>query len=287
MICFYLMGPKGYAVLHDVVEFFGPGCLEAVVAEKDSQLQKDYYREIENFCESHQIPFYNRKENFQPKSIHLIAVSWRWLMSHSQRLIVLHDSLLPRYRGFNPLVTALINGDEQIGVTAIYATHEYDAGDIIYQSSIPVQYPIKIEQAISNILSCYSEVVKKIIADIISGTPLPATPQSPPATYSLWRDEKDYLIDWRCSAAYIKRFVDSVGFPYKGACTRYDHKTIRIFDVELSEDFDISNRTPGKVFQIRNGIPYVVCGSGILTITHMVDENYTIHTFPRTRIRLE
>jgi methionyl-tRNA formyltransferase len=50
-----------------------------------------------------------------------IAISWRWMLKVSN-LIVIHDSLLPKYRGFSPLVNMLINGEDTLGVTVLFAT---------------------------------------------------------------------------------------------------------------------------------------------------------------------
>jgi methionyl-tRNA formyltransferase len=57
-------------------------------------------------------------------------------------LVVFHDSILPQYRGFNPLVSALINGDSRVGVTAM-GTDEFDKGDIIGQRTIAINIPSK------------------------------------------------------------------------------------------------------------------------------------------------
>jgi len=65
-------------------------------------------------------------------------------------------------------------------------------------------------------------------------------------TYSLWRDEQDYIIDWSKSAEFIHRFINAVGYPYKGASTLMDGKKIRIIDTEPLPDIEIENRSFGK-----------------------------------------
>ncbi len=48
----------------------------------------------------------------------VFIVGWQYLIRQIEgTIIVFHDSVLPRYRGFAPTVTALINGDPAIGVT--------------------------------------------------------------------------------------------------------------------------------------------------------------------------
>ena len=50
----------------------------------------------------------------------------------------IHDSLLPAYAGFSPLIWALINGEKEVGVTAHMMDAELDAGDIVLQRAVPV-----------------------------------------------------------------------------------------------------------------------------------------------------
>ena len=101
---------------------------------------------------------FNYKKSFENKFV--LAVGWKWLIKEKyKQILVIHDSLLPKYRGFNPLVTALMNKDKIIGSTLINAEEEYDSGDIIIQESFKVSYPISVEKAIE--LNC--EVIKKIV----------------------------------------------------------------------------------------------------------------------------
>jgi hypothetical protein len=50
-----------------------------------------------------------------------------------------HTSLLPRYRGVEPVVHALLAGDTRIGVTYHTMTVEYDAGRILAQAEVPAR----------------------------------------------------------------------------------------------------------------------------------------------------
>ena len=136
----------------------------------------------------------------------------------SVQLIVFHDSLLPRYRGFNPLVSCLINGERHIGVTALLASSEYDRGNIISRSYTEINYPIKIQNAIELILRNYRELALTVSEMIERREVITGQPQNEQeASFSLWRDEEDYRIDWSQPAEDIKRFIDAVGYPYKGA----------------------------------------------------------------------
>ena len=95
------------------------------------------------------------------------------------------------------------------------------------------------------------------------------------ASYSLWRDEYDYFIDWSMSAEEIRRFVDAVGSPYLGATAFLKGEIVRILNVEQVKDVFVENRTNcvGKIIFIRDSCPVIVCGSGLLKITDLRQSN--------------
>ena len=49
------------------------------------------------------------------------------------KIINVHPSLLPKYKGLNTVQRALDAGDTVVGCTVHYVTEELDSGDIIYQ----------------------------------------------------------------------------------------------------------------------------------------------------------
>ncbi|MEM6378331.1 MAG: methionyl-tRNA formyltransferase [Bacteroidota bacterium] len=50
----------------------------------------------------------------------------------------LHGSLLPKYRGAAPINWAVINGDQETGVTTFFLKKEIDTGDLIFQERMPI-----------------------------------------------------------------------------------------------------------------------------------------------------
>ena len=216
-----------------------------------------------------------------------IAIGWRWLIKDKSELLVFHDSLLPKYRGFNPLVTALINGDEEIGVTVLKGVRGYDEGPIALQKQIRIQYPIKINEAIGEIAEVYADLLNQTFNSICSNELSFKEQERDSVTYSLWRDNEDYRIDWGEDANGIKRFIDAVGYPYQGAQCTLGEKTLHIFDSEVAPDLDISNREPGKViFKDDSGFT-IVCGSGLLKIKEFYDETGSIVQLSSFRLRFK
>ncbi len=50
----------------------------------------------------------------------------------------LHASLLPQYRGAAPINWAIINGENNTGVTTFFLKHEIDTGNIIFQEEVQI-----------------------------------------------------------------------------------------------------------------------------------------------------
>ncbi len=283
----FAMTEKGYAVVRLLLTRY-PGLVTAVVAARDPGMAKDCFDEIAEICRTNNIHFFDRNDGFSIRTDYALAVAWRWLIeAGSARLIVFHDSLLPRYRGFNPLVTALINGDKEIGVTALYATAEYDRGDIIAQSSSSISYPVRIQEAIKIVVGHYETLAANIADTLTRGEEPKAQPQDEAqASYSLWRDDEDYFVDWSHSAIDLKRFVDAVGYPYKGAAATLEGRVVRIREAEALDDVRIANRTAGKVIFLKDAKPLVVCGQGLLRVTELFDDETGASLLPLSRFRL-
>jgi methionyl-tRNA formyltransferase len=228
-----------------------------------------------------------RRPVLQPENLTFL-VGWQHLLpAATPSTVVFHDSLLPRYRGFAPTVTALIKGDHEIGVTALSPTEALDAGPIIAQRALPISYPIKIETALQLQAGLMTDIAVDIVERWRRGE-LSSTPQQEEtATFSIWRDDADYEIDWSNSADAIERFVNAVGHPYAGARTTVrGAETIRILDVTALPDMPFEIREAGKIWRLDSGRPVVICGSGMLRIDNCHREDGSDFLFQRLRARL-
>lgn len=283
----FLMTKRGYSLLCDIVERFGH-LFEEIVIARDRQLDDDCFDAIASLCRSHGIRWCDRSAYIGAVTTpYALAVGWRWMIDHQgTQLVVFHDSLLPRYRGFNPLVSCLINGERQIGVTALLGGARYDAGDVLAQSASPIDYPMKIADAIERIRTDYKVTATEVLQRIERQERLMGQPQQDAAaTYSLWRDEDDYRIPWERSATWIVRFVDAVGSPYKGASSLVDGVLARIDDAVALSDVRIENRAPGKVIWMEGTSPVVVCGAGLLKIVRLRADDTGASMLPLNKFR--
>lgn len=277
-------------MLRRIVEDHGAAVVDHVVTARDKATMDDGYEAIVRLARSAGIPVVDRGQPLPEgtQARFLFAVGWRWLIGlrPGQELVVFHDALLPRYRGFAPLVSALVNGEPQVGVTALFGSAEYDRGPIIAQRALPLHYPVTIAQVFRDIAPLYAELASQLVSLAMGGDLRGEHQDESRASYSLWRDDADYLVDLRWDAARIRRFVDAVGPPYKGALVHLEGVPCRIRACVELPDVVIENRTPGKVIFMQGGKPVVVCGTGTLRIDALNDEQgRDLLPLPRFRMR--
>lgn len=245
---------------------------------------------IKSICTNHQYCFLERHDLKKDilSSVDLVFVAgWQFLIEQpGDNLVVFHDSLLPKYRGFSPTVTALINGEPRIGVTALKPCAEVDAGDIYAQKSLDIQYPIKINDVYALLTNLYAEIALELIQKFRCQRLITESQNEVEATYSIWRNADDYFIDWWWDAEKIKRFVDAVGYPYEGARTLYQNREIYIDNVEVIQDIFFAERHPGKFWSLQGGYPQVVCGAGMIQLLAAREKDGSPVTFNRLRERL-
>ena len=288
-ITLFLMTEKGYEFLKETATKY-KSLFNRVVVGNDKSIQKDFEDEIINFCVKENIDYVKKADFKEVASEYVIAISWRWLIKHpAEKLVVFHDSPLPKYRGFAPLVNALINGENEMGVTAIFGATDFDTGDIITQSKSNISYPTTIAEAIRQNNKNYLNCAELVLDKLLSGKEIKATKQvESEASYSVWRDEDDYKIDWSKSSSDIRRLIDAVGFPYKGASTFFDGKLLRILKAEEYVDVSIENRHYGKVLFVSEGKPVAICGKGMLKITeaYIEEDGTQIPFFPLSKFRI-
>lgn len=288
-ISFFVVGVKGFNVLNYVIRNHRY-LISQVICGRDSGVVNDYYKEIIEVCADNGIPYYDRLSNMaliNQFDGFMLAIGWRWMLPAKNSLIIIHDSLLPKYRGFSPLVNCLINGESEIGATMLFASNEFDKGNVISQSSIQISYPIKISDAIDRMSDIYIRLTSELLRKIKSQEPIKAIPQIDElATYSLWRDGEDYWINWNGSSEEITRFVDAVGPPYAGArCLINDEEAI-VQSVSPALNLNIADRKSsiGKVLFVENECPIIVCADGLLKI-HKLTSNDGASLLPLPKFR--
>ena len=78
-------------------------------------------------------------------------VSKHFVDSFPNKIINIHPSLLPKYKGLNAVQQALDSGDMVTGCTVHYVTEELDSGDIICQEEVQI-FPHDTLQSLTKVI---------------------------------------------------------------------------------------------------------------------------------------
>ncbi|KAB2344309.1 methionyl-tRNA formyltransferase [Actinomadura rudentiformis] len=182
----------------------------------------------------------------------IVANNWRtWIPPEIFNLprhgtLNVHDSLLPKYAGFSPIIWALIAGESEVGVTAHMMDDELDAGDIVLQRAVPVGPADTATDLFHRTVDLIGPIVQESLALIASGE-AKFTPQDrTKASFFHKRSLEDSAIDWTWPAEDLERFVRAQSDPYPNAFTYYKGERIRVLKASVSKG--VYGGTPGRVF---------------------------------------
>jgi methionyl-tRNA formyltransferase len=182
----------------------------------------------------------------------IVATNWRTRLPpeifNLPRLGTLnvHDSLLPAYAGFAPLVWALINGEPEVGVTAHMMNDELDAGDIVLQRAVPVGPADTTADLFHRTLALFGPITVDGLELIASGRTDWAKQDRSKASFFHKRSIEDSRIDWTWPAEDLERLVRAQSDPYPNAFTHHGDTRLRVTEAAVSQG--AYGGTPGRVF---------------------------------------
>ncbi len=164
----------------------------------------------------------------------------------------IHPSLLPKYRGASPIQYAILNGDEETGVTIMGVDEEMDHGPILANSRLPIADSDTYESLSKKLAILGAKLLIKTIPNHISGKIKPIPQDHSLATYTKIIKKEDGKIDWSKSAKEIERMTRAY-YPWPGAWTVWNNKILKIFESEISEE---NENKVGEVFLLQH--PYIL-----------------------------
>ena len=142
----------------------------------------------------------------------------------------LHASLLPKYRGAAPINWAIINGEEETGITTFFLQHEIDTGNILFQEKEPIHPDDTAGSLYERLMLKGSRLVLKTVQAIEEGNFHPKPQADTAATHAPKIFRETCQIDWHKPAAQIRNFVRGLS-PYPAAWTDLNGQHCKIYGV--------------------------------------------------------
>ena len=174
--------------------------------------------------------------------------------------INVHSSLLPRYRGAAPIHWAIVNGDEETGVTIMDMATELDAGDIISQVKTPIDSEETVEMLHDRLAQLGGALLVQTVADIAAGTAVRTKQEASQVTYAPMLSRALSPIDWKRTAKEIHNQVRGL-VPWPATSTDiFGGETVKVFSV--CEPDLTTQKEAGTIWAANQQGIDVACGDG-------------------------
>jgi methionyl-tRNA formyltransferase len=180
----------------------------------------------------------------------------------------LHASLLPNFRGAAPINWALIQGEQETGVTTFFLQHEIDTGNILFQEKVAILPEDNLGSLYEKLMGLGADLVLRTVAAIASKDIHPLPQDEALAIHKAPKIFKETgKIDWTASATSIHNLIRGLS-PYPGAWTELQGKTCKIFTSTTLEG-KLSGKAPGEWASDFKTYLHFQCGQGILVVQEL------------------
>lgn len=172
-----------------------------------------------------------------------------------------HASLLPKYRGGAPIHYAIINGEEEAGVTIMEMVKKMDAGDMIAKASTPITDDDNVGTMFEKLAVIGRDLLLKTLPDYIAGNIKPEPQDESKATFSPNITPEEERIDWNKSARDVFNHIRGL-YPWPVAHTLLDDKRFKIYEATLAE----GHGKPGEIIEKGKKSLVVATGDGAISL---------------------
>jgi UDP-4-amino-4-deoxy-L-arabinose formyltransferase/UDP-glucuronic acid dehydrogenase (UDP-4-keto-hexauronic acid decarboxylating) len=177
----------------------------------------------------------------------------------------LHGSLLPAYRGRSPVNWVLVNGEQRTGVTLHYMLKTPDAGDIVGQKEVPIEFEDTAYTLYQKLCIKAKELLEEVLPLIKKGSAPRVAQDLSQGSYYGGRRPEDGKIDWDWPAMKIYNLIRAVTEPFPGAFT-YLPGGEKLFIWWALPEKASPSHDPGGALAFEKGKVYVKASDGRLRL---------------------
>ncbi len=182
-----------------------------------------------------------------------------FLNAPKHECVNVHFSLLPKYRGAAPVNWAIVNGEEETGVTTMKIVQELDAGPVLLQKAAKIGERETAPELLSRLSAIGADLLSETMRNLNEIEPKPQL--DPEATLAPILKREDGLIDWTMDAFAIERRVR--GFqPWPNAYTLHERRLIiwQAIPCEVDRSRAAATFGPGTILEASGDRLVVACG---------------------------
>ena len=181
--------------------------------------------------------------------------------------INIHASLLPKYRGSAPYQWAVLNGEKETGVTAMYLCREMDAGDMIDRVTTPIGENETAGEVLDRLALLGAGLLSKTLARFQAG-PVAAEKQDESlVSYAPMLDKSLCPIDFHRTAQQVHDQVRGLQ-PWPVATMELQGKHFKVHETRVTA----GEGEPGQILGLTKTGLVIACGQGAVEIRSLQAE---------------
>lgn len=182
-----------------------------------------------------------------------------------------HFSLLPQWRGADPITFSILSGQKQTGVSLMLIVAAMDEGPLLAQATYDMPEGITTPELTNDLIELSNEALKEILPIYMEGDAKPA-PQAevtmatdPTPSYSRKLTKDDGILDWSKPAVQLEREVRAyLGWP--GSRATIAGKDVVITKAHVLESkIETQKLKVGEAFVHEKQL-WIVTADGILVV---------------------
>lgn len=190
----------------------------------------------------------------------------------------IHASLLPKYRGADPIAEAILQGDQETGVTIMLLDAGIDTGPMLLKRTLSIIDDETTGSLTPKLADIGAQALLEALPRWISGKTTPEPQDELRATHTRMLTKEDGQIQWERPAAVLARQVRAYT-PWPGSYTHWRGKLLKILAAyPLSVEPDRGEQTDAPTLQAGlvstreeagHQVLAIVTGSGLLIVTQV------------------
>ncbi len=176
-------------------------------------------------------------------------------------ILNVHGSLLPKYRGSAPIQRAIINGEEETGVTIMKTDIGMDSGAMLKKRAIKIENNDYVDTLYEKLSLVGAELLMETLPLYITGEITPVPQNEEEVTYAPMLKKEETLLDFTQSAKTIRNIVRGHGY----GAFEYNGQQVKVHELDLAE----GEGEPGEILVAKKRDFIVACKEGALNLKNL------------------
>jgi len=185
--------------------------------------------------------------------------------------INLHASLLPLYRGANPIQRAIINGESKTGICTMITEEGLDCGGICLKDEIEITEDMNYVELFELIAQKSPELIEMTLLNIKSGSLHPTEQCHNSVTFAKKMTKEESKINWGQTTRQIHNLVRGI-YKFPSAHSFFNEKFVKIKQTKVLEENISQGASAGTILAINKEGLEVATVDGVLLIVKVKPE---------------